>query len=71
MGGKRIAEQVRRALIAAAKTMAVAGAIDAAGCSSSSSCAYSCREDPWNPCPVEVPDAGMDARVTDASKDGR
>lgn len=38
MGGKRIAAEVRRALIAAAKATSVFVALDASGCSSSSSC---------------------------------
>lgn len=39
MGGKRIAEQVRRALIMAAKTGTVVVAMDAAGCGDDSLCA--------------------------------
>jgi hypothetical protein len=80
MGGKRIAEQVRRALITAAKTVAVAGAIDAVGCH---------RLEPVAECPCDclldaagqggapgtggkrgfLPDAGKDA-TSDASTDG-
>ena len=71
MGGKRIAEQVRRALVAAAKVAPVAVAIDATGCGDDWPCATPpCDQDPWNPCPVLAPDAGRDAAVSDAGKDG-
>lgn len=50
MGGKRIAEQVRRALIAAAKTAAVAGAIDATGCEAHGD---NCAVQTLPPCPRE------------------
>src|SRR5689334_14707624 len=39
MGGKRIAEQVRRALVAAAKTGTVVATIDASGCGATD-CAF-------------------------------
>jgi len=49
MGGS-IADQVRRALIAAAKVAPVAVAIDAAGCDG--------REEPRALCPYVAPDSG-------------
>jgi hypothetical protein len=50
MGGTRIAEQVRRALIAAAKVAPVAVVIDASGCGSDTSCAYICCENGTGTC---------------------
>jgi hypothetical protein len=60
MGG-RIAEQVRRALIAAAKMTTVVVVVDAAGIGCGNSCLVHIHP---------VPDAGPDATVHDASKDG-
>ena len=68
MGGKRIANRVRRALIAAAKVAPVAVAIDATGCTiESGACA--------NVMPLDgswlTADAGADSPAhTDAGKDG-
>jgi hypothetical protein len=40
MGGKRVAEQVRRALILAAKAAPIVVAIDQSGCGCAHACAY-------------------------------
>ena len=62
VGGKRIAEQVRRALTAAAKRMPLVLAIDASGCTDSGECAAPggpppCPVGPAKLVPVN-PDAG-------------
>lgn len=63
MGGKRIAEQVRRALVAAAKTAPVVVAIDASGCN--------IEPQTVDTCAALLPPvcAAQDASA-DASKDG-
>src|SRR5947207_5182395 len=67
MGGKRIGEQVRRALIAAAKVAPVAVVIDASGCGSDSTCIAwgpaSCPEGPAKLVPVTA-DAGAAANLS-------
>ena len=79
MGGKRIAEQVRRALIVAAKTMPIVVAIDATGCSAGRQQEAVCAGNLVVWCPACWPnahDGGRDAappaagKARDASKNG-